>query len=422
MNRIFALADVNNFYVSCEQVFQPELRGRPTVVLSNNDGCVIARSPEAKALGIAMGEPFFKVRSRMATGDVRDAIQVRSPNFTLYGDMSRRVMAIIAADTPDIEVYSIDECFIDYTGCTFDVTAHVVALRATIRQWTGLPVSIGLGTTKTLAKLANHRAKKRPEGVCSLLERGARETALRQTGIGDIWGVGRRWSKKLRSYGIHTAYDLGQSDRCWVRQVMGVVGQRTVDELNGVACHDMEMAAPDKQTLCVSRSFGATVHGRDELAERLHYFATRAAEKLRQRKLVAGAVSVFVRGNPFRTDLPQYANSATIGLDGPTADTGGIVKAVRLGLDRIYKPGVPYKKAGVMLLDIHRDGDAPWSLFAKPDPGRDRLLRTVDGLNEKFGAGAVCYGHKPRPRTWYMTQTNRSWRYTTHWKELPLVR
>ncbi len=418
MSRLFALADVNNFYVSCEQMFQPELRGKPTVVLSNNDGCVIARSPEAKALGIGMGEPFFKVRARMAA----DAIEVRSTNFTLYGDMSWRVMAIIAANTPEIEIYSIDECFIDYTGCTFDVVDHTVALRSTIKQWTGLPVSIGLGSTKTLAKLANHQAKKTPEGVCSLLDSGACEAALRATGVGDIWGVGRRWAKKLQSFGIHTAYDLGRSDRRWVRQAMGVVGQRTVDELNGVACHDMELIAPDKQTLCVSRSFGATIHTQEELVERLHYFATRAAEKLRQRKLVASAVSVFVRGNPFREGLAQYANSATIGFEAPTSDTGDIVKAVRLGLGRVYKPGVPYKKAGVMMLDLHRDGDAPRNLFAKPDPRRGTLLRTMDGLNEKFGSGTVCYGHKPQSRTWYMTQSNRSRRYTTHWKELPLVR
>ena len=417
MNRIFALADVNNFYVSCEQVFQPELRGKPVVVLSNNDGCVIARSPEAKSLGVGMGEPFFKVRERMRS----DVIEVRSTNFTLYGDMSHRVMTIIGAHTPAMEVYSIDECFIDYTGCAFDLENHAAILRALVKQWTGLVISIGIGSTKTLAKLANHHAKKIPDGVFSVLDHKTCAGALRETSVGDVWGIGRRLSRRLNSHGIHMAYDLSQSDRRWVRQVMGVVGQRTVDELNGISCHDMEMIEPDKQTLCVSRSFGTAVYDRDGLAERLHFFTARAAEKLRQKKLVATAVSVFIRGNPFRADLPQYSNSITIGLVCPTSDTAMLIKAAKQGMNRIYKPGIPYKKAGVMMLDIHRSGHEPQSLFGSVNHRQTKLLHTIDGLNEKFGSGTVCYGHKPQSRTWYMNQKNRSRRYTTHWKELLLA-
>lgn len=418
MNRIFALADVNNFFVSCEQVFQPELRGKPTVVLSNNDGCVVARSPEAKAEGVKMGEPYFKVSKRLG----RNAIEVRSANFTLYGDMSRRVMDVIGDHSPSLEIYSIDECFIDYTGCSFDVEEHARNLRSLVRQWTGLPISIGIGTTKTLAKLANYAAKKNSDGICSLLDAIDRERILHEVFVEDIWGIGRRWSKRLRSHGMITACDLQNADRRWIRQMMGVVGQRTVDELNGVSCHDMELIAPDKQTIAVTRSFGTTVFTREDMTERLHYFAVRAAEKLRQKKLVARAVNVFIRGNPFRPELPQYSNGVIIGLEPATSDTGDIIRAVKQGLDRIYKDGIPYKRAGVMVVDLHREDDASSSLFGKTDMRRMKLLQTMDRLNTRHGAGTVCYGHKSQSRTWYMNQKHRSRRYTTHWKELPLAR
>ncbi len=427
MSRIFALADCNNFYVSCEQVFQPELRGRPVVVLSNNDGCVIARSPEAKALGIGMGEPWFKTKARFGPGEV----QVRSTNFTLYGDMSRRVMDIIAAHTPDMEIYSIDECFIDYTHAAPDgmvadeaareIEARVRTLRAMIRQWTGLPVSIGIGGTKTLAKVANHRAKKTGAEVFSVLVPEACETALKETDIGDIWGVGRRWKRRLKGLGVHTAYDLANVDRRWLRNMTGVVGLRTVDELNGLVCHGMEHFTPDKQTLCVSRSFGTDVRAQEDLQKRIHYFTVRAAEKLRQGRLVAGAVCIFVRGNPFRPDLPQYSNSAVVGLLHPTADTGDILKAALKALDTVYRPGIPYKKAGILLLDLNAASRAQPSLFGAPSPRREALMRTMDRLNVKFGPGAVSYGHIPQTRTWYMNQQHRSRRYTTHWRELPIV-
>ncbi|MEP0338858.1 MAG: Y-family DNA polymerase [Alphaproteobacteria bacterium] len=413
VSRIFGLADANNFYASCERVFQPELRGKPTVVLSNNDGCVIARSPEAKALGIGMGDPFFKLRERPECRGV----QVRSANFTLYGDMSRRVMDIIAANVPDIEIYSIDECFIDYTG-TDQAADHARMLRATILQWTGLHVSIGLGATKTLSKVANRQAKTASGGVFDMLAPDTRESVLRETDVGDIWGIGRQWSNRLKLHGITTAYDLALVDRQWVRKVMGVTGLRTVDELNGLSAVELEHVVPDKQTLCVSRSFGTTVRDRAGLASRLHHFAARAAEKLRQGGLVAGAINIFIRGNPFRPDLPQYTNSITVGLPPPTSDTGDIVCATLRGLDRIYRPGIPYKKAGVLLLDLCNARQVPADLFSTPDPRRASLMRAMDDLNAKHGAGTLCYGEIPQPRTWYMRQQHRSRRYTTHWNEL----
>lgn len=416
MNRVFALVDANNFYASCERVFQPELRGKPTVVLSNNDGCVIARSPEAKALGIAMGAPFFKLRERPGCRNVH----IRSANFTLYGDMSRRFMDIIAANVPDMEIYSIDECFIDYTGMD-QAAGHARALRAMILQWTGLHVSIGLGATKTLAKLANRRAKTAPDGVFDFMPLDIRESVLRKTDVGDVWGIGRQWLNRLKLHGIATAYDLAQVDRKWARNVMGVVGLRTVDELNGLSVVALEHAAPDKQTLCVSRSFGTTVKDREGLASRLHHFAARAAEKLRQGDLLAGAVNVYVRGNPFRPDLPQYSNSVTVGLELPTSDTGAIVRAALQGLGEVYRPGIPYKKAGVLLLDLRNRHQAPADMFSRPDPRRARLMDTMDIINRKHGAGSLSYGEIPKPRTWYMTQQHRSRRFTTHWRELLAV-
>ncbi|UTW51922.1 Y-family DNA polymerase [bacterium SCSIO 12827] len=415
MSRIFGLADANNFYASCERVFQPELRGKPTVVLSNNDGCVIARSPEAKALGIGMGDPFFKLRERPECRSV----QVRSANFTMYGDMSRRVMDIIAANVPDIEIYSIDECFIDYTGVDQTVD-HARTLRNTIHQWTGLMVSVGLGSTKTLAKIANRQAKAAPDGVFSLLDPDARARVLKETDVGDVWGIGRRWSRRLDRYGIATAWDLAQMDRQWTRDIMGVTGLRTVDELNGIPCLALEQVTPDKQTLCVSRSFGTTVRNRDGLASRLRHFATSAAEKLRRHGLAAGAVNVFIRGNPFRPESPQYSNSVTVGLASASSNTSDLVKAALQGLDRIYRQGIPYKKAGVLLIDIRRQ--APPSLFDVSDPRREMLMRTLDALNARHGPGTLCYGHMPRPRTWYMTQRHLSRRYTTCWRELPVAR
>jgi DNA polymerase V len=410
---IFALADCNNFYVSCEQVFQPELRGQPTVVLSNNDGCVIARSAEAKMLGIKMGEPYFKVRDR--------PIQVRSSNFALYGDMSRRVMNIIADSAPDTEVYSIDECFIDYTGVA-DAAGHAVSLREKVLQWTGLSISIGLGTTKTLAKIANHKAKTAKGGVYELSEY-SKDAVLKEIDVGDVWGIGRRWARRVNLHNIWTAYDLAGMDRRLARNIMGVVGLRTVDELNGLPGASLEHIIPDKQTLCVSRSFGNTIIHFSDLAERIHYFTARAAEKLRHGGLLAGAITVFVRGNPFRPELPQYSNNITIGFEIATSDTGDILRAALRGLKTIYRPGIPYKKAGVLLLDIHNKERAPPSLFGAPDLRRQKLMHTLDSLNNKFGAGAVCYGQiPPQSRTWYMSQRYRSQRYTTHWGELPEVK
>ena len=413
MPRLFGLADCNNFYTSCEQVFQPDLRGKPTVVLSNNDGCVIALSKEAKALKVPFGMPYFKMKT---TPEYRH-VQVRSANFTLYGDMSNRVMNTIALNVPDMEIYSIDECFIDYNGVA-DAESHAKQLCETVRQWTGIAICIGLGPTKTLAKLANRKAKKEACGAVDVTDMGIRNAILTETKIGDIWGVGRRWRARLLLQGIETAYDLSRMERRLARNMMGVVGLRTVDELNGISCQDLELITPDKQNLCISRSFSNTIHTLGGMKERIHYFSTRASEKLRSGGLVASTISIFVRGNRFRPELPQYSNSVTVSLDGSTSDTGVILNAALYALNKIYRPGVPYKKAGVLLLDLHPKEQAPKNLFTKRNSQREKLMHTMDRLNSKFGPGAVSYGQVPQSRTWYMSQKMLSNRFTTHWREL----
>jgi DNA polymerase V len=416
---IIALADGNNFFVSCERVFQPELRNKPAVVLSNNDGCVIARSAEAKALGIGMGEPFFKMRENPAWRGVL----VRSSNYTLYGDMSARMMNVFSRFTPDIEAYSIDECFLDLTHTAAgDPMAYAHDIRRTVLQWTGLPVSIGMAPTKTLAKIANRLAKK-ADGVFALLTPESHDAALAQTPVGDVWGIGRRWARMLQGHGIHSALDLKRADRTWARQCMGVVGQRTVDELNGIPCISLEDTPPDKQTTAVTRSFGRMMTTHEDLQEIVKALASRAAEKLRQGDLVAEIVHVFVRGNPFRQDLPQFTGTASVGLTPAGNHTGDIVKAALRALRQAYRPGIPYKKAGVMLFNLHRTDAAPRSLFdvARP-PGADRLMQAFDAINGRFGAGSIGYGQVYRPRHWYMNQQHRSLRYTTRWDELPVVR
>ncbi|MBT4887925.1 MAG: Y-family DNA polymerase, partial [Rhodospirillales bacterium] len=412
---------------SCERVFQPTLRNHPTVVLSNNDGCVIARSPEAKALGVAMGEPFFKMLRRPECKDVA----IRSTNFTLYGDLSQRVMNTLARFSPDLEIYSIDECFMDLSHLSIDdLEDFASTIRTTVLKWTGIPVSVGIAPTKTLSKVANHLAKKSPLGVMDLSDPGKLETALADTDVREVWGIGRRWAKMLNGHGIRTALDLRRVQRPWARARMGVVGLRTVDELSGIPAIPFEDHPPDKQTLCTSRSFGHTMHTEDELIEAFKTFCAIGSEKLRRKGMVASTVQVFVRGNPFREELPQYACATTVPLEnfGPSTSnhTGQIAKAAIAGLKQIFKPGIPYKKAGILLLGLSREDAAPRTLFDvtinQPDPRRAKLMKVFDTVNRRHGPGTLNYGQIPRGRTWYMNQQHRSPRYTTQWSDLLRVR
>jgi DNA polymerase V len=351
-----ALVDCNNFYASCERVFQPELRNQAVVVLSNNDGCVIARSNEAKALGIKMGEPWHLLRARI---DAR-TLRMRSSNYTLYGDMSARVMHVLAGFTPDLEFYSIDEAFLDLGGFEHRLDAHGRELRERVLQWTGIPVSVGIASTKTLAKVANHRAKKDQKhgGVCVLLDEAEIHDVLARLDLTDIWGIGGRLARRLLDIGITTPLALKQTDARFIRERFSVTLERTVRELQGIPCIALEEAPPDKKTIMASRSFGKLVTARREMEEAVASYAARAAEKMRRQSLAAGRLMVFVQTNPFRPQDPQYAREQTVQLPVASADTGKITSAAERGLNAIWRDGYHYKKAGVMLLDLVRGSGA----------------------------------------------------------------
>jgi len=426
---VFALVDCNNFYVSCERVFDPRLEGRAVVVLSNNDGCVIARSNEAKALGIAMGTPLFKVAPDIR----RHAIRVYSSNYALYGDMSARVMRTLDAFSPEVEVYSIDEAFLNLAGLERrSLVGHGRELHRTVRRWTGIPVSVGIAPTKTLAKIAAGIAKKIPElgGACVIDGEEDRRRALAATGIGEVWGVGPRWTKMLKAHAVSTALDFHDTPTAWVRKHMGVVGARTHLELTGIPCQDMQIKTPDKQTLCVSRSFAHAIDERLVLRESVAAFAARAAEKLRRDGLLAAAVSVFIRTNRHRPDQVQYGNSAVHAPPAPSSHTGDIVGAAMAAFGRIYRDGLKYKQAGVLLLDLNRPDAVQPDLFTPSDPAtdarRDRLMAALDDINARLGRDALRFaaagtGTDGKRRA-YTVQNHRSPRYTTNWRELPIVR
>jgi DNA polymerase V len=419
---VFALADANNFYVSCERVFQPALEGRPVVVLSNNDGCIIARSDEAKALGFAIGDPYHLHREKLTS----HGVAVFSSNYALYGDMSRRVMDTLGTFTPEIEFYSIDEAFLNLAGFErHGLAEYARQIRATVRRDTGIPVSIGIGPTKTLAKVANHLAKAQPEsgGVCDLAEIDM-DHALASIEVGEVWGVGPRWAVWLEEQGIVTAFDLKRADLKAIRRKMTVVGERLVYELNGRPCLPLELMAPPRQGLTVSRSFGQTLTALQPVKDTLVSFVGRAAEKLRRQQLMAGQVMVFVTTNRFSASQPFYANSATVRLPYPTDFTPDLVDAATQLLDRLFRPGFHYQKCGVMLLDLSPVTQAQSDLFDLRDRTREAwLMRALDALNTDYGARTVRVGNVGGTRpAWAMRQAFRSPRYTTNWRELPVVR
>lgn len=345
-----ALIDVNNFYASCERVFNPKLAGRPVVVLSNNDGCVVARSAEAKALKIPMGAPYFEIeRDFRKHGGI-----ALSSNYALYADMSNRVMSILAEYSPQQEVYSIDECFLGMEGFQ-ELSSIGQAIRTHIKQWTGLPVCVGFGQSKTLSKLANHVAKKQPEwnGVCDLtmLDVNDRDALIGGIEVGEVWGVGRRIAERLEAMGIRTVRQLRDADHAQIRKMFSVVLERTVMELRGIPCLELEEVAPAKQQIMVSRSFGQSVFDLADLESAVGNFIFRAAEKLRNQDSCASAVMVFAQTSPFK-DMPQYGRSITVPISTATDDTLTLTNAAMTGLAAIYKPGYAYAKAGVMLTEL----------------------------------------------------------------------
>jgi DNA polymerase V len=418
---LFALVDCNNFYVSCERVFQPRLEGRPVIVLSNNDGCAVARSAEAKALGIKMGTPAFQIKDLIR----RERVVVLSSNYALYGDMSGRVDAVLQTFAPRVENYSIDESFLDIDDLPAGVGAAALGheMRATVRRWTGIPTCVGIGSTKTRAKLANHLAKIHPAfgGVCDLRDPAA-QALLATTAVGEVWGVGRAYVERLALHGVTTAAELAALDPSLVRELLTVVGLRTVMELRGQSCVELELAPPAKKATAVTRSFGRPVTTLDGMREAVAFYATRAGEKLRGAGQTAGHMTVFMHTNRFNDD-PRRSASATMRMIDPTNDTRELVAhAVRIA-ESIWRDGFRYSKAGIILNDLAAEGAAQASLFAVPTRLRDpRLMAAMDGLNQRMGRGTVFPAAAGVGRAWRLRAEHHTPRYTTRWSDLPSAR
>lgn len=414
---MFGLVDCNNFYASCERVFNPSLNGKPIVVLSNNDGCVIARSNEAKALGIKMGVPAYQIKDLVKKHD----IAVFSSNYVLYGDMSGRVMSMLADIAPKIEIYSIDEAFINIDGIQ-GLQSLGLKIVNQVTRGTGIPVSVGIAPTKTLAKLANKFAKKYPayNRLCIINTEEKRIKALQLTDIVDVWGIGRRQAAKLEKRGVKTAYDFTQLPGSWVRKNMTVTGERTWKELRGISCIDMESAPPAKKQICTSRSFGKMVEDIDTMSEAIATHASTCAKKLRQQKSYAMSLMVFIHTNNFREDLPQYWKNTIVQFPIPTSDTLEIVEYALAGLKTIFMEGYQYKKAGVIITEITTN--AQLGLFDSIyRDKRERLMQVVDKINGKH-QHHVKLAIQGSGRDWKLKQEQLSKRYTTDINEVIIIK
>jgi DNA polymerase V len=421
-----ALVDCNNFYVSCERMFNPKLEGKPVVVLSNNDGCAVARSNEVKSIGIKMGEPWFKME-KIAK---QHGIIAYSSNYTLYGDLSARVMSILSTFSPRQEIYSIDECFLDLDG--FDpqsLMAYGQKIRQAVKRNVGIPVCVGIADTKTLAKLANHCAKKGlagENGVCDFgrLNELQLSALFASLPVGEIWGVGRRISEKLLAMNIETVEDLRTASQKAIRDQFSVVLERTVQELNGIPCIELEEAGTPRQQIMVSRSFGTTVTDYDDLAESVSNFATKAAEKLRLDGSVAASVCVYIRTNPFNEKELQYQRSMIVPLSQQSDDTTKLVKAALVGLKAIYRTGYRYKKTGVLLMGLQEKGTVQATLFddtAKQAKSAS-MMSVMDAINRKMGSGSMTIAASGIQHRWAMRRERKTPNYTTDWDELPVAR
>jgi DNA polymerase V len=414
---MYALIDCSSYYVSCERIFNPRLKGKPVVVLSNNDGCVVARSNEAKALGIPAGIAAFKIRNLIESGEV----YAYSSNYSLYGDISRRVMETLAQFSPEIEVYSIDEAFLKLIGFEhLDLIEYGRTMRATVLKWVGMPVSVGIGKTKTIAKAAQRLAKKskKANGVVNLADPRHLERALALTPVEDIWGIGHSYAAFLKKNAVETALDLRNAETGWVKKHMGIVGVRIVEELRGVPCLTLETCPPPKKGITVSRSFGKLVDSLDGMQEAVATYATRAGEKLRRERLAAGALMIFVMTNRFR-DEPQYSNSAAIALPVPTSCTPELIQYALLCLDRIYRKGYRFYKAGIILDSLVPWGRIQTDLFDLRNRDSDkRLMFALDEVNARHGAGTLTFAVTGIQRPWKTKFNRRSPRYTTRWGEL----
>lgn len=420
MRTVIGLCDCNNFYISCERVFNPALEGRPVGVLSNNDGCVIARSEELKRLGIPMGMPLFKIPQQQ-----RRHIILRSSNYALYGDMSSRVTATLRQQCPEVEVYSVDESFLMWDGFTIgEIDERCRQLCETVQRNTGIPVSIGLSTSRTLAKVANHCAKKNAiyQGVCWLdPDSSAVEQVLTGLPVDELWGVSRRLADRLAVMGITTAWQLRQAEPKYIRSRFSVVQEKLVWELRGRSCIDTEMATA-KQNVMTSRSFGRLTDKRAEVREAIRMHAQRGAEKLRRQGSQAQGVLVFLKTNRHRQELPQYHPSLVVPLVTPSNDTAVLLAAAQRGLAKIWKDGFLYMKAGVMMLDLVDANTGPDDLFnatgSVQAERRQSLMTTLDQLNQRMGRNTVSFGGVRKEAAWHLKSDYLSQHFTTRWDEL----
>lgn len=422
---MFALVDVNNFYCSCERVFNPRLEGVPLVVLSNNDGCAVARSNEAKALGVKMATPWFQIKDLAET----HGLVALSSNYTLYGDMSNRVMTVLRHYSPQVEVYSIDESFLQIDGLADmwpSYTDMGQDIRTRVRLWTGLPVCVGIAPSKTLAKLANHLAKKNPEfdGVCDLTKMTEKEIAryFSALDVGEVWGIGRRLAARLIQLGVETVQDLRTADAKQLRSHFGVVMERTVNELHGMSCLGLEEVTPPKKQIISSRSFGEMVTTIDGLREAIATYAVRAAEKLRAQHGVCNAVHVQIETNRFREQDAQYTPGITIPLTEATSDSRRLVAAALYGLRKIYRPGYLYKKAGIMLMEITPAAVRQQLLFSEENPKSAKVMQAIDALNGEYGRNTISLASEGIHQRWTAKFEHRTPHYTTDWNELPIAK
>ncbi|MFZ8960272.1 MAG: Y-family DNA polymerase [Flavobacteriaceae bacterium] len=418
---MFALVDCNNFYASCERVFQPQWEGKPIVILSNNDGCVIARSNEAKALGIPMGAPAFQYKTLFREKHVK----VFSSNYPLYGDMSSRVMSILEQYTPHLEVYSIDEAFLQFKGFDFyDLSAQGHRMRKQVRQWTGIPVSVGIAPSKALAKIANKIAKKyveKTQGVYCIDTDEKRIKALKWTAIGEVWGVGRQHRKRLEALGVKTALDFVNLPDAWVKKHMSVLGLRLKKDLQGLPFIQLEEMQPPKKGIATTRSFEGTISNFSDLEERVSTFASSCAEKMRKQGSNCHALLVFVRSDPHKAGAVPYRNSCVLTL--PYASNSSILLsqyAVK-GLRHIFKEGIEYKKAGVMVMGLTPYATRQLTLFEEKQGKHHALMQALDRIHKRFGPYRMKLANQDLNRTWKMKQEHLSKRFTTEIKEIITV-
>ena len=419
---MFALVDCNNFYASCERVFQPQLEGKPVVILSNNDGCVIARSNEAKALGIPMGAPAFQYRSFFK----QKGVQVFSSNYPLYGDMSSRVMSILGQYSPNLEVYSIDEAFLQFKGFDlFNLEAEGRRMRKQVRRWTGIPVSVGMGPSKALAKIANKIAKKydtKTGGVYCIDTEDKRVKALKWTAIDDVWGIGRQHRKRLEALGVKNAWQFTLLPDDWVKKHMSILGLRLKKDLQGLPSIQLEEVPSPKKGIATTRSFEGTLTAFSDLEERISTFANSCAEKMRKQGSSCTALLVFLRSDPHKKGAIPYRNSCVLTLPYSTNSSITLSKYAVLGLHKIFKEGVHYKKAGVMIMGLSPTATRQLPLFGGEEVKHLAVMQAVDRIHKRFGPHQIKLANQDLQRTWKMKQEHLSQRYTTEIKEVITVR